>query len=111
MDLKDGKLTHDALVIDTTRVRVFGEGGADFAHPGDRVSLPPACKAPVLFSLQPPIEVTGTMTNFRIRGADQQQLRTVARFLTSVFVVPFQVLTQGPPAGGRRGRAALIRSR
>ena len=50
----------------------------------------------VLFSLQPPIDVTGTMTSFRVRVPRDSFLGTAARFLTSVFVVPVQMLTQGP---------------
>ena len=96
MDLHDGKLTHDLLVIDTTRVRVLGAGGADFLTHEIAFRFRPRAKGPVLFSLQPPIDVTGTMTNFRIGVPPGSTFGTVARFLTSVFVVPFQTLTQGP---------------
>jgi hypothetical protein len=102
VDLKDGKLTPDTLLIDTGRVRVFGEGGADFSTEKVAFRFRPRAKGPVLFSLQPPIDVTGTMTNPRIGVARGSTPETLARFFTSVFVVPFQMLTQGRlPTDGR----------
>lgn len=100
-DVKDGKVTPDALLIDTSRMRVHGTGGADFATEEIAFRFRPRAKGPVLLSLQPPVDVTGTMTDFRVGVAPGSFLGTVARFLGSVFVVPIQVLTQGrPPADG-----------
>ena len=102
VDLKDGKLTHDTLLIDTGRVRVFGSGGADFSTEQIAFRFRPRAKGPVLFSLQPPIDVTGTMTDRRMGVARGSTPETLARFFTSVFVVPIQMLTQGRlPADGR----------
>jgi len=96
MDLNDGLLTQDALLIDTTRVRVFGIGSANFATEEIGFRFRPRAKGMVLFSLQPPIDVTGTMTSFRVGIPRGSTVDTAARFLTSVFVVPMQMLTQGP---------------
>ncbi len=95
MDLHDGKLTPDVLLIDTTRVRVVGAGSANFATEEIAFRFRPRAKGPVLFSLQPPIDVTGTMTDYRIGVPPGSIFSTVARFFTSVFVVPIQTLTQG----------------
>jgi len=102
VDLKNGKLTPDALLIDTRRVRVVGTGGADFATEEIAFRFRPRAKGPAFLSLQPPVDVTGTMTDFRIGVARGSTPETLARFFTSVFVVPVQMLTQGRlPADGR----------
>ena len=101
VDLKNGKLTPDALLIDTRRVRVIGTGGADLGTEEIALRFRPRAKGPVLLSLQPPIDVSGTMTNYRTGVSRGSTLETLARFFTSVFVVPIQMLTQGRlPADG-----------
>ena len=101
LNLKAGKLIPDALLIDTSRVRVLGAGSADFATQEIAFRFRPRAKGLVLFSLQPPVDVTGTMTDFRVGVPLNSIPGAVARFLTSVFVVPMQMLTQGrlPPDG------------
>jgi AsmA family protein len=101
LNLKGGELTPDALLIDTTRVRVVGTGSANFATEELAFRFRPRAKGPVLLSLQPPIDVTGTMTNYRVGVPVSSIPSTLARFFTSVFVVPIQMLTQGRlPADG-----------
>jgi uncharacterized protein involved in outer membrane biogenesis len=102
VNLKDGELTHDTLLIDTTRVRVSGAGGADFATEEIAFRFRPRAKGLALLSLQPPVEVTGTMTDYRVRVPPSSIPDTVTRFLTSVVVVPLQMLIRGPlPRDGR----------
>jgi uncharacterized protein involved in outer membrane biogenesis len=95
-DLKDGTLTHDALLIDTSRVRVLGAGGADFRTEELGFRFRPRAKGLQLFSLQTPVNVTGTLTDFHIGVSAGDVLGTIARFLGSVIVVPLERLTQGP---------------
>jgi hypothetical protein len=95
-DLKDGKLTHDALLIDTSRMRVLGAGGADFATEELGFRFRPRAKDFQLFSLQTPVSVTGTLTDFQVGVGAGDVLGTIARFLGSVIVVPLERLTQGP---------------
>ncbi|HEU5283062.1 MAG TPA: AsmA-like C-terminal region-containing protein, partial [Burkholderiales bacterium] len=100
-DLRDGKLTHDAILMDTSRMRVAGEGRVDFGTETLRLRLAPKAKEPQFFSLATPIQVSGTLTNFKIGVAPGGVAETTVRFLTSVFVVPIEKLTKGrPPRDG-----------
>ncbi len=101
VDMRDGKLTDDAILIDTSRARVVGAGSADFVTQEIGFRFRPRTKGPVLFSLQPPIDVTGSMSDFRVGVGRGTMGETMARFFTSVFVVPFEILTRGRmPADG-----------
>jgi hypothetical protein len=91
-DLNDGTLKDEALVIDTSRVRVAGRGGVDFGDETLGFRFEPRAKAPQPFSLATPIEVTGTLTDFRVGPSAGDVLATVPRFLGSLFLVPFQWL-------------------
>jgi hypothetical protein len=100
-DLRDGELTHDAILMDTTRMRVAGEGRVDFDTETMHLRLAPKAKEPQFFSLATPIQVTGKLTDFKVGVAPGGVAETTLRFLTSVFVVPIEKLTKGrPPRDG-----------
>ncbi|MCW5622220.1 MAG: AsmA family protein [Burkholderiales bacterium] len=94
-DLRDGKLSHDAILIDTSRMRVLGSGSVDFDSERLDFRLAPRAKSAQFFSLATPIAVTGTLTDQKIGVAPGGVAETTVRLLTSVFVVPIQKLTQG----------------
>jgi hypothetical protein len=94
-DLRNGLLTHDALLIDTSRMRVAGEGRVDFTTETMAFKLAPRAKTAQFFSLSTPIQVTGKLTDFKIGVAPGGVAETTVRFLTSLFVVPLQKLTEG----------------
>ena len=101
-NLRDGKLTHEAILMDTTRMRVAGEGRVDFESEAMLFRLAPKAKEPQFFSLATPVQVTGTLTDYKIGVAPGGLAETTVRLLTSIFVVPIEKLTQGrPPADGR----------
>ncbi len=93
-DLRDGKLTQDEILMDTSRMRVNGVGKVDFATEELAFRLAPKAKSPQFFSLATPVQVSGKITDFKIGVAGSDVLETVGRFLTSVFVVPIEMLTQ-----------------
>jgi uncharacterized protein involved in outer membrane biogenesis len=95
-DLKGGKLTDDAILIDTSRMRVSGKGGADFRDETLAFRFQPQAKSAQLFSLATPVDVTGTFTDFSVGPGVGDVLLTLGRFFGSVVVVPFQWLTEGP---------------
>lgn len=95
-DLAGGKLTRDALVIDTSRMRVLGSGGIDFATEAIDFRFQPRAKGLQLFSLETPVRVTGTLTDFSISVTPGDVLATIARFFGSVIVVPLETLFRGP---------------
>jgi uncharacterized protein involved in outer membrane biogenesis len=94
-DLRNGKLQHDAILMDTSRMRVAGEGRVDFDSETMAFRLAPRAKTAQFFSLATPIAVTGTLTDFKIGVAPGGVAETTLRFLSSVFVVPLQKLSEG----------------
>jgi hypothetical protein len=101
-DLAGGKLTRDALLIDTSRMRVLGAGGIDFATEAIDFRFQPRAKGLQLFSLETPVRVTGTLTDFSINVSPGDVLATIARFFGSVIVVPLETIFRGPlPRDGR----------
>jgi hypothetical protein len=95
-DLRDGKLSDDAIVIDTSRMRVTGKGGADFRDETLAFRLQPQAKTAQFFSLATPVDVTGTFTDFHVGPSVGDVLLTLGRFFGSLVVVPFEWLTEGP---------------
>jgi uncharacterized protein involved in outer membrane biogenesis len=95
-DLRSGVLTRDALVIDTSRMRVLGAGEVDFATEAIDFRFQPRAKDLQFFSLETPVRVTGTLTDFNIGVSPGDVLATIARFFGSVIVVPLETLFRGP---------------
>ncbi len=93
-NLRDGKLTQDEILMDTSRMRVSGVGKVDFATEELAFRLAPKAKSPQFFSLATPVQVSGKITDFKIGVAGSDLMETVGRFFTSIFVVPFEMLTQ-----------------
>jgi uncharacterized protein involved in outer membrane biogenesis len=95
-NLRDGKLSDDAILVDTSRMRVTGKGGADFRDETLAFRLQPQAKSAQFFSLATPVDVTGTFTDFHVGPSVGDVLLTLGRFFGSLVVVPFEWLTEGP---------------
>ena len=93
-DLRDGKLTQDEILMDTSRMRVDGQGKVDFASEELAFRLVPRPKSPQFLSLAVPVQASGKITDFKIGVAGSDLVETTGRLLTSIFVVPIQKLTQ-----------------
>ncbi len=91
-DLKQGKLDAQQLLMDTSRMRVIGQGGADFTTESIGLRLAPRPKEPQFFSLATPVAVGGTFSAYEIQLSPWDVAETVFRQLASVAVVPFQWL-------------------
>jgi hypothetical protein len=74
----------------------------DFATESLNVRLKPRPKTPQFFSLATPVEVNGSLTDFKIGVRGSDLLDTTARLLSSLVTVPLQWLTEGrlPRDGG-----------
>jgi hypothetical protein len=95
-DLRAGVLTRDAMLIDTSRMRVVGAGQVDFGTEAIDFRFQPRSKELQFFSLETPVRVTGTLTDFNIGVSPGDVLGTIARFFGSVIVVPLETLFRGP---------------
>jgi hypothetical protein len=94
--LNDGKLTDRAIVLDTSRMRVTGKGGADFGTEKILMTMRPQAKKAQFLSLATPIRVSGTFSKFTVGVAPGGTLETLGRLATSILWVPLQKL------GGKR---------
>ncbi|MBL8541198.1 MAG: hypothetical protein JNK68_12615, partial [Betaproteobacteria bacterium] len=95
-DLRDGVVTDDKMLIDTTRVRVRGTGHANLRTDDIDLVFRPRAKGLALFRLQYPLRVTGTLTDYSI-GIDRREIiPATLRMLASPILVPWERLTRGP---------------
>lgn len=91
-DLVDGRLRQDALLIDTSRMRVGGTAKVDFTDETLAVHLQPKAKKPQFFSLATPIDVGGQITEPKI-GLGGAIMSTIGNFFGSIVTTPIQMLT------------------
>lgn len=109
-DLKQGKLDAQRLLMDTSRMRVIGQGGADFGSEAIGLRLAPRPKEPQFFSLATPVAVGGTFNAYEIQLSPWDVAETVFRQLASVAIVPFQWLfAERLPADGNDVCASAAR--
>jgi AsmA family protein len=95
-DLKDGKLSDDKIIIDTTRVRVRGEGSANLASEQLAFVFRPRAKGFAPLRLQTPLRVSGTLTDYRIGIERRDLIESVLRLMASPILLPIEWFTLGP---------------
>ncbi|EXI69745.1 MAG: putative assembly protein [Candidatus Accumulibacter adjunctus] len=95
-DLKDGKLSDDKIIIDTTRVRIRGAGSANLAREQLAFVFRPRGKGFAVFRLQTPLRVSGTLTDFRFGIEPRDLLESVLRLIASPILLPIEWFTLGP---------------
>lgn len=106
--LANGKLSEKSFLIDTSRMRVTGRGGVDFAAEKIQLYVQPHAKTPQFLSLAIPIEVNGSFDDFSVGVRATDVVGTVGQFATSLIWVPLQMLFgKETPADGRDVCAAL----
>jgi uncharacterized protein involved in outer membrane biogenesis len=95
-DLKDGIVSEDRLLIDTTSVRISGTGRADLRTEALNFVFRPRAKGFAVFRLQNPLRVTGTLFDQRI-GLDRRDLpESILRLIASPILWPIERFTLGP---------------
>jgi hypothetical protein len=99
--LNDGKLSGETLLVDTTRMRVTGKGGVDFAAEKLNFYMQPRAKTPQFLSFSLPVELDGSFENFGVGVRPIDVLETMGQFTTSVVWAPLQMLfgKEVPPDG------------
>jgi uncharacterized protein involved in outer membrane biogenesis len=95
-NLEDGVISEDRLLIDTTSVRVRGQGQANLQTKQLRFVFRPRAKGIAIFRLQNPLRVTGTLSDQRI-GLDRRDLpESILRLIASPILWPLELFTLGP---------------
>ncbi|MFZ4535774.1 AsmA family protein [Propionivibrio sp.] len=95
-DLKDGKLSDDKIIIDTTRVRVRGAGSINLASEQLAFVFRPRAKGFAPLRLQTPLRVSGTLTDFHIGIERRDLVESVLRMIASPILLPIEWFTLGP---------------
>jgi len=95
-DVRDGVLTHDKMIVDTSRMRVGGTARVDFHDESVAIRMQPRPKQAQFFSIAAPVEVTGHVADFKIGVPPDMWLGTVIRFVSSVVTTPFEMVIDKP---------------
>lgn len=95
-DLKDGIVSDDKILIDTTGVRIRGAGQANLATEALSFVFRPRAKGLALFRLQNPLYVTGTLFDQRIGLDRRDAFESVVRLIASPILWPIERFTLGP---------------
>ena len=90
--LQDGKLSHKRILVDTTRMRAFGKGNADFTTEQLQFRIKPRAKTPQFLSFAIPVQVSGSFDDFSVGVRAGDVLEVAGDMLTSVIWVPLQSL-------------------
>jgi len=92
--MKDGYLTPDAFVIDTSRMRICGTGWADFKKETVSLRVAPIPKKPAFFSLATPVGIQGSFSDFNLGIVPGGLVGTSVKFITSPIHVPIAMLAR-----------------
>jgi uncharacterized protein involved in outer membrane biogenesis len=99
--LKDGKLTDKTILIDTSRMRVKGEGTVNFSNEELQLYVQPRAKTPQFMSFAIPIQLGGKFNDFHVGVSPIDVLETVGQLATSIVWVPIEMLfNKRTPADG-----------
>ena len=94
--VEDGLMTARQIVIDTSRIRICGEGNINFNERTFDLEVFPTAKKPEFFSLAAPLVVKGNFQDFDIgaKGGVVAVGTTAVRFAVSPVTTPFKRLVR-----------------
>jgi uncharacterized protein involved in outer membrane biogenesis len=95
-DFHDGIVREDRLIVDTTEVRILGDGEVDLASGELAFVFRPRAKGFAMFNLQQPLRVTGTVSEQRIGLDPRDTPEALARLVFSPILWLFERWTLGP---------------
>jgi hypothetical protein len=95
-DLKNGDVSEDKFLIDTSTVRIRGTGHADLRTEELAFVFRPRAKGPGLFRLQTPLRVSGTLTDQRFGFDPSDVFTSVLHMIASPILVPIEYFRLGP---------------
>jgi uncharacterized protein involved in outer membrane biogenesis len=101
--VEDGLMTARQIAIDTSRIRICGEGNIDFNERTFDLEVFPTAKKPEFFSLAAPLVVKGSFQDFDVgaKGGVVAVGTTAVRFAVSPVTTPFKRLVREDlPADG-----------
>jgi uncharacterized protein involved in outer membrane biogenesis len=91
-DVKNGIMSADTFIFDTTDTIVAGEGGASLVDETLHLTLKPYPKDPSIFSLRSPIHIDGTFKDPKVRPDKTLYVRVGAAVLLGALVTPLAAI-------------------
>jgi len=102
LNLEEGRVKQEAILVDTTNMQVAGEVKVDFETEKIYMVLDPKAKKPEFFSLATPLKVEGTFSDFKVGIKPGGLVGTAIRFIASPVHVPIRRLfKEKAPADGK----------
>ena len=99
--VNDGLMTPDIFFIDTSKIRICGEGEIDFVSKKIDLVISPTAKKPEFFSLATPLKVQGSFSDIKFGIKKGGLAGTVVKFITSPLAVPVKrVVSKDIPEDG-----------
>jgi uncharacterized protein involved in outer membrane biogenesis len=100
--MKDGFLTPDVFLIDTTKIRICGKGQVNFKNGRIDLKMAPTPKKAEYFSLATPVEVKGKFSDFGVGIQPGGLFGSTIKFIASPVTTTFNRLVNLElPADGR----------
>ncbi|MBI9111934.1 AsmA family protein [Maridesulfovibrio ferrireducens] len=90
MGIKNGMMDSESIVVDTSKMRIFGKAAIDFKKRNIDLEAAPTPKRPEFFNLATPVAVHGTFKDFGIKLSALNLVGTVVSFVVSPVVVPIE---------------------
>ena len=90
LDVEDGKLSEELLVIDSTKIYMLGNLNVNFQDEEVSLSLFPKAKKARMFGLQAPIRINGSFDELGLTIKPTDLLIGYVKFITSPFHAPFR---------------------
>ena len=94
--LENGVMTAQQLAVDTSRIRICGEGQLSFADRDFKLVAVPKAKRAEFFGLATPLKIKGEFEDFRVsmKGGALTLGSTAVKFVISPVTTPFKRLFQ-----------------
>ena len=95
-NLENGVMTAQQLAVDTSRIRICGEGQLSFADRDFKLVAEPKAKRAEFFGLATPLKIKGEFDDFRVsmKGGAFTLGSTAVKFVISPVTTPFKRLFQ-----------------
>ena len=95
-NLENGVMTAQQLAVDTSRIRICGEGQVSFADRDFKLVAVPKAKRAEFFGLATPLKIKGEFEDFRVsmKGGALTLGSTAVKFVISPVTTPFKRLFQ-----------------
>ena len=95
-NLENGVMTAQQLAVDTSRIRICGEGQVSFADRDFKLVAEPKAKRAEFFGLATPLKIKGEFDDFRVsmKGGALTLGSTAVKFVISPVTTPFKRLFQ-----------------